>query len=92
MSTVPTIADVFAKLDAVLARDDRWPRFLTVDLAADYCSLSAESVRRMIRSGKLIPLRPVKGRIVLDRFALDAVVMGSIQTPRKGRGIRSGNP
>ncbi len=88
MSTAPTITDLATKLDAVLERDERWPRFLTIDLAADYCSLSVESVRRMIRSGKLKPLRPVKGRIVLDRIALDAVVTGSIQTPRTGRGMR----
>jgi hypothetical protein len=42
----------------------------------------------MISSGKLTALRPVKGRIVIDRDELDSVVRASTAAPRKGRGIR----
>ena len=92
MSDTPTIADVAAKLDAVLARDEHWPRFLSVDRAADYCSLSPVSIRRLISAGKLAALRPVRGRIVIDRMALDSFVLGNNQKPRRGRGIRNGKP
>ena len=92
MSTETAIADLALKLDAVLAGDERWPRFLSVDRAAEYCSMSTASIRRLIAGGKLTPLRPVKGRIVVDRMALESFILSSSQKPRKGRGIRNGNP
>jgi len=88
MSADVAIADLAVKLDAILSRDELWPRFLSVDLAATYCSMSPVSIRRLIAGGKLNPLRPVKGRIVLDRLALEAFVLSSNQRPRKGRGIK----
>ena len=92
MNATPTIADVAAKLDAILSREEQWPRFLSVDRAADYCSLSPVSIRRLISAGKLAPLRPVKGRIVIDRVALESLVLGNNQKPRRGRGLRNGKP
>jgi hypothetical protein len=63
------------------------PRFLNVDEAARHTGISVESVRRMLDSGKLTPLRPVKGRIVIDRGQLDSVVLNSDARPRTGRGL-----
>ena len=77
-----TVADLAQRLDAVLARvDSPAPRFLTVDGAADYCSLSAESIRRLLSNGKLQPHRPVKGRILIDRVELETLVLTSTQRP-----------
>lgn len=80
---------VHAKLDRLLEQatpGDR--RFLTIADAARYAGLSEESIRRMLSAGKLTALRPVSGRVVIDRRQLDAVVLGSDRQPRKGRGIR----
>jgi excisionase family DNA binding protein len=82
-----TVADwarlcVLGQLSAVA------PRFLTIDGAAAYTSLSSETIRRLIETGKLQPLRPVKGRIVIDRHALDQFITSSTKSVRRGRGIR----
>jgi excisionase family DNA binding protein len=71
-----------------LSQAQESPRFLTIQRAAEYVSLSDDYIRRMISSGKLTALRPVKGRIVIDRDELDSVVRASTAAPRKGRGIR----
>ncbi len=63
------------------------PRFLTVSGGAAYCSLSETSIRREIAAGRLKAYRPRKGRILLDRRELDALVMGADQRPRSGRGF-----
>jgi hypothetical protein len=62
------------------------PRWLPLAPAADYSGIGVKSLRRLISSGKLIPRRPVKGRIVLDRLELDAYIGGAVATPRTGRG------
>jgi excisionase family DNA binding protein len=77
------VAELAARLDAPA------PRFLTVDSAARHCDVSADTIRRLLSSGKLTALRPVKGRIVIDRNELDDVVLSSNSRPRRGRGIRS---
>jgi hypothetical protein len=62
------------------------PRWLSIERAADYCSLSPCSIRRLLAAGKLTPHRPVRGRIVIDRLQLDALVAGSTASIRVGRG------
>ena len=90
---LPTLENITAKLDELLRQQaDQRPRFLSVDRAADYCSISAKSIRYLISAGKLKPLRPVKGRVVIDRAALDSYVLSSNQQPRKGRGLRNSKP
>jgi excisionase family DNA binding protein len=88
VSTAPaTIDDLSSKLDALLERlKDGLPRYLTIGGSAAYTSISEESIRRLIAGGKLTALRPVKGRIVIDRFALDAYVLSCDSRPRTGRG------
>jgi excisionase family DNA binding protein len=84
-----SLESLAGKLDALTAIAKRADaRFLSVKHAADYCSVSPDSIRCLLSSGKLRALRPVKGRIVIDRAELDALVLGSDQRPRKGRGIR----
>lgn len=82
------LASIAAKLDMLLDRVDNGPggRFLTVPKAAAHANLSEESIRRLLSSGKLTALRPVKGRVLIDRRQLDALVLSSTATPRTGRG------
>ena len=76
------------KLDQLLDAAQAGPvRFLTIDAAERYSSLSERSIRRLISSGKLTAHRPVKGRVLVDRGQLDAVILSATSTPRKGRGI-----
>jgi excisionase family DNA binding protein len=63
------------------------PRFFTVSGAATYSSLSETSLRREIRAGRLTAYRPRKGRILLDRRQLDALITAADQRPRIGRGL-----
>jgi excisionase family DNA binding protein len=89
VDTAPTLETLSAKLDAILARGQHEaPRFLSVERAAAYTSLSVESVRRLLAAGRLTALRPIKGRIVVDRNQLDAYVLGADVRPRTGRGRR----
>jgi excisionase family DNA binding protein len=62
-------------------------RFLSVDEASDYTSLSTDSVRSLLSSGKLTALRPVPGRILIDKKELDALMLASTHCPRKRRGV-----
>lgn len=71
-------------VDRLSARDRR---FMGIPDAAGYSGLSPKSIRRLLASGKLTILRPVRGRIVIDRVELDALVLNSTATPRKGRGM-----
>jgi hypothetical protein len=66
-----------AKLDEVLSRLAPPRRFLSVNAAAEYASLSPDSIRRMIERRDLTPLRPTPRRIVIDREELERVVLGS---------------
>ncbi len=83
----PTLADIVAKLDTLIAKADQPAvRWLDVEGAAVRCSLSSKSIRRMLSAGKLSPRRPVRGKILIDVQELDAVVGGATATLRKGRG------
>jgi excisionase family DNA binding protein len=76
-----------SKLDTLLQRitpTDR--RFLSVSDAAAYSGLSEDSVRRLLDVGRLTALRPVRGRIVVDRRQLDAFLLSSTSRPIGGRG------
>jgi len=67
-------------------------RYLTVAHAAEYTDLSADSIRSMLVSGKLTALRPVSGRVLIEKRELDAVLQASTKRPRKGRGVYERNP
>lgn len=82
-----TLSDLAARLDllaeSIAAPPKRW---FGVAGSGEYCSLSEESIRRLLSSGKLTAHRPVKGKILIDRVELDALILGSTSTPRTGRG------
>jgi excisionase family DNA binding protein len=78
-------------LDLVLERLGlRGGRFLSVDGAAAYAGLSADSVRRLLTARKLTAYRPVPGRVVLDRQQLEALVLSSECKSRDRQDIRRG--
>jgi len=63
------------------------PRFLTVAGAAIYTSLSVTSIRREIAAGHLHAYRPRRGRILIDRTELDALVLSARRRSSDGRGL-----
>lgn len=85
------VAELTAAVRDLIDRIDRreWARWLSVEGAAEYCSLSSKSVRNLIAGGKLTPSRAVRGKILIDRRQLDAVLLAECgKQLRTGRGIR----
>ena len=82
--TVPLQASPPGVLESADARERR---FFGIGGAATYASLSKESIRRLLAAGKLTALRPVRGRVVIDRRELDAFILGAANQPRRGRGM-----
>jgi excisionase family DNA binding protein len=79
-----TIEDLLRQLlERATAADQR---FFGVAEAATFTTLSEESIRRMLASGKLTALRPVRGRILIDRRQLEALILGATRRPATGRG------
>jgi excisionase family DNA binding protein len=57
-------------------------RFFSYRAAAIYCGMSAQSLRRLVQTGKLKTYRPTGGRLVVfDRAELDAFVHSSGAEP-----------
>jgi excisionase family DNA binding protein len=63
-------------------------RYFSVLEAATYTGLSSDSVRSLLASGKLTGLRPVPGRVLIDRKEIDALMRSASRPPSRGRGIR----
>ena len=83
-----TIEEIASKLDVLLRQQSELcPRWLSVRRAAAYTSLSEVSVRRLISAGKIEAKRVVKGKVLIDRIQLDALISGSNSNPRRGRGL-----
>ena len=78
------VAVPVADLERMLARASQ--RWYPVIEAAIYSGLSEASVRRLISSGQLSAHRPVKGKVLIDRFELDSLIGNATATPRTGRG------
>jgi excisionase family DNA binding protein len=73
--------------DAVTLQTAAMPaRYLTIKSAARYTSLSEGSIRSLISTRRLTALRPVAGRVLLDRRELDSVLRSSTRRSRKHRG------
>jgi excisionase family DNA binding protein len=78
------LEDLLQQLVAGSAEPRRW---LSITGAAQYASLSEESIRRLIATGKLTPHYPRRGRILIDRLELDGHISGSTRRPvGAGRG------
>jgi len=63
-------------------------RWLGVKEAATYARLSEGSINWLLASGKLARHRPIRGRVLIDRFELDSAIASATGNIRKGRGIR----
>src|SRR5690606_20223811 len=87
-NTLAELRDLLAALVAANAAKVVDARFLDVESAAAFTSLSADSIRRLLSAGKLTALRPVKGRVVIDREQLVSLVLNSTTSLRRGRGRR----
>ena len=86
-----TLEDISDKIDVLLRQQaEPWPRWMSIRKAAEYTSLSDVSVRRLLSAGKLTAHRPCKGKVLVDRHQLDALVVSATATPRMGRGKRHG--
>lgn len=83
------LADLIAdRLVEKLNRNDR-PLWLSVSSASAHSSLSEDSIRGLISSGKLTAHRPLKGKILINREELDSLIRsGANRKLRKGRGIK----
>lgn len=85
------IVELTCALRDLIDRIDQraWSRWLSVEGAAEYCSICDKSVRNLIAAGKLTPSRAVRGKLLIDRQQLDAVLLAECgKRLRKGRGIR----
>jgi excisionase family DNA binding protein len=76
------VADRLAERLAALAQR----RYLSVASASEYTDLSQDTIRGLLASHKLTALRPVPGRVLIDRRELDSLLAGSTRAPRRGRG------
>lgn len=86
------LSAIVRKLDELLELARRTNRrFVSIPDAAAHTGLSTTSIRRLIASGKLSPLRPVRGKIVLDLRQLESVVSNAREVPKTSRG-RSAHP
>ena len=85
-----TQTDILERLDSFLAKAEQpaplAPRFLDVTSAARYTSLSPASIRRLLSAGTLTALRPLRGKVLIDRQQLDTVILSATSTTRTGRG------
>jgi excisionase family DNA binding protein len=85
------IAELASALRDLIDRIDQraWSRWLSVEGAAEYASLSEKSIRNLCSDGTLTPSRLVRGKLLIDRQQLDAALLAECgKRLRKGRGIR----
>lgn len=85
------VADLAAAVRELAVRvEGQWPRWLSVEAAAEYSSLSEKSIRNLVASGQIVPSRTVRGKLLIDRLQLDAALLaGCGRELRRGRGIRT---
>lgn len=69
-------------------RLDLEPGFLSLKKASSYADLSEKTLRRFITAVRLQSYRPARGKILVKRKELDALIEKSTKQIRKGRGIR----
>lgn len=93
MSELSIVAERLDRLEAAISRLAERPagppqRWLTIGQAAQYSGLCAKSIRRLIEAGELAAHRPVRGRVLLCKHQIDAVILASTGAVRHGRGLR----
>ena len=62
--------------------------YLSLKNASFYCDLSQKTLRRFIKEGRLNEYRPARGKVLIKRKELDALIEKSTTKIRRGRGIR----
>ena len=62
--------------------------YLSLKSASFYCDLSQKTLRRFISEGSLKEYRPARGKVLIKREELDALIEKSTKKIRRGRGIR----
>lgn len=62
--------------------------YLSLKNASFYCDLSEKTLNRFIKRGELTAYRPARGKILIKKKELDALIEKSTKPVRKGRGIR----
>lgn len=82
------LAAISDKLDQLLARCEPVERrYLPVAAAAAYAGCIEKTIRRALNANELQPLRPCRGRVVVDKRAIDAWLARTAgKRFRKGRG------
>ena len=87
---MPTLKDIADRLDKLFQQNaEPWPRWLSVQRAAEYASLSDVSIRRLLSTGKLTAHRPCRGKVLIDKLQLDSMIAGATAQPRTGRGFHN---
>lgn len=81
-----SLENLSQRIDQLERRSSLAPRWLSLTDAAEYTSLSIESLRRLMAAGKIQPRRPVRGKVILDRLELDAFIASSTAKPKHSRG------
>ena len=84
------VKGIEAKVEALLARPTNHVEqgYLSLKNAAFYSDLSQKTLRRFIAKGELVDYRPARGKILIKRKELDALIQKSTTKIRRGRGIR----
>lgn len=62
--------------------------YFSLKSAAYYSDLSQKTLRRFISEGRLKAYRPARGKVLIKKKELDALIEQSTQQLRRGRGIR----
>lgn len=70
----------------ILSKPERG--YFSLKNSAIYSDLSEKTLRRFISSGQLKAYRPARGKILVKKKELDALIEQSTKPLRKGRGIR----
>jgi excisionase family DNA binding protein len=66
-------------------------RYIGIEDAAAYTGLCSRSIRRLLDRGELTALRPVAGKVLIDRREIDNLVLSAKHRAAGGRGLASRN-
>lgn len=77
---------VESALSKILYKPERG--FLSLKNGALYSDLSEKTLRRFISAGRLKAYRPARGKVLVKKKELEALIEQSTKPLRKGRGIR----
>ena len=73
-------------LSRILSKPERG--YLSLKNGALFCDLSEKTLRRFISAGRLKSYRPARGKVLVKKKELEALIEQSDKPIRTGRGIR----